>query len=509
MTLYRKYRPQTFGEVEGQDHVVETLRRAIALDRVAHAYLFCGARGVGKTTVARLLAKAVNCLDKKNKPCGKCKNCLAIAAGNFIDLIEIDAASNRGIDEVRELRDKIKFSPSIGKKKVYIIDEVHMLTREAFNALLKTLEEPPAHSIFIFATTEVHKLPETVISRCQRFDFRLAQKGSIAKNIKEIAKSEKFDLPDDVLDLLIRASGGSYRDAQTMLGQLEPHLEDGKLTYELALSVLQISHQGQIDDFIKLLREADANKAIEYIAALKEKGVDFGSFLDELIYTVRENLIEGIKSGAEVDWEKTVLKRLLEAEKEAKVTPVASLPLELAVIDLASSEINQNQISNVVGSRSEGWCGQSQKQDSKFKNGEEDTVKLSKQPEKIIEKPEPKPEKAVPVRDTRTEDPRFAEQIGNFSAGQRMAIIGEVAHKNKSLSVLLSSAEWRSGRGGIHLGVEYPLYKEKIMSKNNLTTIESEIEKILGTKTRLTCEVLKGKEQDLEEGIGEVFELES
>ncbi len=172
--LYRKWRPKTWGEVVGQDHIVQTLKNALATNRVGHAYLFSGPRGTGKTTTARLLAKAVNCLgpDDQEKPCDACEHCLAVDNGNYLDLIEIDAASNTSVEDVRDLRDKINFSPNSGKYKVYIIDEVHMLSTAAFNALLKTLEEPPAHAIFILATTEIHKIPATVLSRCQRHEFR-------------------------------------------------------------------------------------------------------------------------------------------------------------------------------------------------------------------------------------------------------------------------------------------------------------------------------------------------
>jgi DNA polymerase-3 subunit gamma/tau len=173
VALYREWRPQTFSEVVGQQHVTRTLANAVNQDRIAHAYLFCGPRGTGKTSVAKILAKAVNCLDRQGaEPCNQCDNCRRITQGNSMDVLEIDAASNRGIDEIRDLREKIKFAPTGGKAKVYIIDEVHMLTNEAFNALLKTLEEPPAQILFVLATTEPHKIPATILSRCQRFDFR-------------------------------------------------------------------------------------------------------------------------------------------------------------------------------------------------------------------------------------------------------------------------------------------------------------------------------------------------
>ena len=204
--LYRTWRPALWDEVVGQDHIVQTLKNAVAMGRLGHAYLFGGPRGTGKTTSARLLAKAANCLaeDPAERPCNKCDNCLAVNEGRFLDLIEIDAASNTSVDDVRELRDKINFAPSQGKYKVYIIDEVHMLSTSAFNALLKTLEEPPAHVIFILATTEIHKIPATVLSRCQRFEFRRIPVPVIIEKLKELTKKEKIKIDDDALSLIAR-----------------------------------------------------------------------------------------------------------------------------------------------------------------------------------------------------------------------------------------------------------------------------------------------------------------
>src|SRR5512135_2041603 len=204
--LYRKYRPKDWNEVVGQDPIVQTLRNAIAADRVAHAYLFAGSRGTGKTTLARLLAKAVNCLnpDPTKRPDNECENCKAVNENRFMDLIEIDAASNTSVDDVRDLRDKINFSPSQGKYKIYIIDEVHMLSNQAFNALLKTLEEPPSHAIFILATTEVHKIPATVLSRCQRHEFRRIPVATIAAFLQEKCAAEGLRVEPEALDLICR-----------------------------------------------------------------------------------------------------------------------------------------------------------------------------------------------------------------------------------------------------------------------------------------------------------------
>ncbi|MDD5437493.1 MAG: DNA polymerase III subunit gamma/tau, partial [Candidatus Omnitrophica bacterium] len=211
----RKYRPQTFDDIIGQSHVTTTLKNAISQDRVAHAYLFAGPRGVGKTTAARILAKALNCeKGPTTKPCNTCASCKEITQGSSLDILEIDGASNRGIDEIRNLRDNVKFAPAKGKFKVYIIDEVHMLTPEAFNALLKTLEEPPKHVKFIFATTQAHKVPPTILSRCQRFDFRRIGSAQIVENLKKIVGAEALEINDEALGLIARYSDGGMRDAQ-------------------------------------------------------------------------------------------------------------------------------------------------------------------------------------------------------------------------------------------------------------------------------------------------------
>ncbi|KAA3664280.1 MAG: DNA polymerase III subunit gamma/tau, partial [Chloroflexi bacterium] len=220
--LYRKWRPARFEDVIGQEHITCTLQNSVAADRVGHAYLFCGPRGTGKTTLARLLAKAVNCLhdDVAERPCNECRICQAVNDGRFLDLIEIDAASNTGVDDMRDLRDKINFSPNEGRFKVYIIDEVHMLSTAAFNALLKTLEEPPPHVKFVLATTEEHKVPITIKSRCQQFNFRLLTTVEIKQRLAWMADKEGFTIVPDAMTMIARQGAGSLRDAESLLDQL-------------------------------------------------------------------------------------------------------------------------------------------------------------------------------------------------------------------------------------------------------------------------------------------------
>jgi DNA polymerase III subunit gamma/tau len=285
--LYRKYRPKEWAELIGQDHVVQTLKNAIAADRVAHAYLFAGSRGTGKTTLARLLAKAVNCTnsDPAKRPDNECENCKAVNENRFLDLIEIDAASNTSVDDVRDLRDKINFSPSQGKYKIYIIDEVHMLSTAAFNALLKTLEEPPPHAIFVLATTEIHKIPATVLSRCQRHEFRRVPVDEIVANLKKIVKAENFQADDDALIQIARQSAGGMRDAQSLLDQLASMGE--KITLALAQTVLGTATSQTVLDIISSIRDHDPAYGLETIHKALDAGADPRSLARQIVEYLR------------------------------------------------------------------------------------------------------------------------------------------------------------------------------------------------------------------------------
>src|SRR5574341_412842 len=308
--LYRKYRPQGWAEVIGQDHVVQTLRNAIVADRVGHAYLFSGPRGTGKTTLARLLAKAVNCLakDPAKRPCNVCEHCKAVNGNRFLDLIEIDAASNTSVDDVRDLRDKINFSPSQGKFKIYIVDEVHMLSTAAFNALLKTLEEPPPHAIFVLATTEIHKIPATVLSRCQRHEFRRVALDQIVANLKQIVKAEGLAADDEALTLIARQATGSIRDAQSLLDQLAS--AGTKITLALTQTVLGTATSQTVLDLIDSIRDHQPARGLETIHRALDGGADPRSLARQIVEYLRGLMLIQLGNSDQVEATKDIKERM-------------------------------------------------------------------------------------------------------------------------------------------------------------------------------------------------------
>src|SRR4030042_1720671 len=290
LVLARKWRPQLFEEVVGQQHITQTLQNAISQKRGAHAFLFTGARGVGKTSTARILAKALNCeKGLQTNPCDQCTNCQEITHGTSMDVIEIDGASNRGIDEIRELKENVRYTPAKSRHKIYIIDEVHMLTREAFNALLKTLEEPPPHIIFVFATTEPHKIPATILSRCQRYDFKRIPLKEIIGSLKWIIEEEKVQISQRGLLLIARESEGSMRDAQSLLDQVISY--GGKqIRDEDMTDVLGLIDQKILYDTIEAIAQKDTERCLEIVENIYQYGYDIQHFCQELLQYLR-NLI--------------------------------------------------------------------------------------------------------------------------------------------------------------------------------------------------------------------------
>lgn len=290
--LYRKYRPQNFTDVKGQEHIVTTLKNQINAGRIGHAYLFCGTRGTGKTTIAKIFARAVNCEHPVDgSPCGECPVCQAITAGNSLNVIEIDAASNNGVDNIREIRDEVTYAPTEGKYKVYIIDEVHMLSIGAFNALLKTLEEPPSYVIFILATTEAHKLPITILSRCQRYDFHRISVDTISKRLKELLEQEQAQAEDKAIRYIAKSADGAMRDALSLLDQCMAFYMGQKLTYDQVLDVL-----GAVDTerFSAILRAIINNQVVEVMGQVENlvtEGRDLGQFVNDFTWYLRNLLL--------------------------------------------------------------------------------------------------------------------------------------------------------------------------------------------------------------------------
>jgi DNA polymerase-3 subunit gamma/tau len=291
LVIARKYRPQLFEEIVGQESATRTLRNAIQLKRIAHAYLFAGVRGVGKTTTARVLAKALNCLEGPTvTPCNQCDSCREIAAGNALDVLEIDAASNRGIDEIRELRENVKYRPARDRYKVFIIDEVHMLTTEAFNALLKTLEEPPEHAVFILATTELHKVPSTILSRCQHFNFRAIDRSTILARLRDIADQEKVQIGDNSLNDIVVAAEGSMRDAQSILDQVISFC--GKTVEETQVrEMLGVVPQQILLEFTQALAAVESRAVVQLVDRLVQNGRNLQQFVRDLLGHFRHLLL--------------------------------------------------------------------------------------------------------------------------------------------------------------------------------------------------------------------------
>ncbi|PIE85807.1 DNA polymerase III subunit gamma/tau, partial [Candidatus Gracilibacteria bacterium] len=338
MSLYLKYRPQDFDNLVGQKFIKDTLQKSLDEDKYVGAYLLCGPRGTGKTSTARLLAKTMNCLNKKNgNPCLKCDICKNFAEERLVDIIEIDAASNTGVDNIRELIEKAQFRPTLTKFKVYIIDEVHMLSKGAFNALLKILEEPPSFVKFILATTETHKVPETIISRCQRYDFRRISNEDIKNRLLLISKKENITIDDKSIDYIIQNSGGGLRNAISLLEQLN---NGGKIIFDEVIDKLGISPNSQYKEFFKQLLENDSN-VIKTLENINSSGKNIKLFFKGLIFYIKDDILKDLKKGKSIVTKLKVLQILDETYTKTKNSLNEDITFLVGVLNI----INREEIS--------------------------------------------------------------------------------------------------------------------------------------------------------------------
>ncbi len=474
-TLYRKYRPQTFEEVVGQNHVKITLLNELVSGRIAHAYLFTGPRGVGKTTVARLLAKAVNCLHRKKdgNSDNTCEACKEITSGQSLDLIEIDAASHTGVENVRaQVIENARFTPSRWKYKVFIIDEVHMLSISAFNALLKTLEEPPEHALFILATTEVHKVPETIISRCQRFDFRKLRSEDLVERLRGIVGKEKIAVEDEVVEEIARTARGSARDAESLLGQVLT-LGDGKsVTREQAELVLPRSDFDHVLELFDALVRKDATAGITVINTLIREGVHLGRFTQDALELFRKVLLLKVNSQLAMfstlefskEQEEQVLAQVervdlayvermitvfLAKEQQLKTSILPQLPLELAVVELTAG-LESEPVFAKLPARPNRPAGTS----------------ASNAPEQTPSSDVPKPQRRTKSSGG---DPLTLEAVQQ----RWVEILGYLQSRNQSLRLTMNVAvPQRVEEDAVVLGVGYEFHRERIEMPKNRALIE-------------------------------------
>ncbi len=509
VALYRKYRSQKFKEILGQDHVCQTLINSLKNSRISHAYLFTGPRGVGKTSVARILAKAVNCTSiSEGEPCDKCVTCQAIIGGRALDLIEIDAASNRGIDEIRELREKIKFAPTEGKYKVFIIDEVHMLTKEAFNALLKTLEEPPIHAIFILATTEVHRVPTTVLSRCQRFDFRRIGLDDLINRLDYIAKNERIEIDSQALKTIAETSEGGFRDAISLLDQLASYGEKRVGIKEIRL-VLGLSDLEAIENFIDCLNKNDIQGGISLINHLINDGYDLHQFTKSVIEILRKILLVKIAGSANLEMSEERIERIQKlaqsfsisrilqaielfsaAEKEFKTSVFPQLFLEMSLVRLAME--GEEEPERLVKKEVEGIIKEEAEKEMEVKSQEKKEITKKKKVKVKTEskKKEKKKEKSP------TKEPSKKILKGEKEPSEYWPeVIAEVKSKNNSISAFLKVAEPEFKDNAVVLNFPYKFHKERIEDHKNRKIVEAALDKIYKKKYIIKC-ILKEKSKE-------------
>lgn len=452
--LYRKYRPENFDDIMGQEHIVGVLKNAVKENLTSHAYLFSGPRGTGKTSIARILAKAVNCQDKTDhNPCGKCATCLAIAEGRLMDLMEIDAASNRGIDEMRDLREKVKFAPTEGQFKVFIIDEVHMLTKEAFNALLKTLEEPPTHAIFILATTEINKVPATIISRCQRHDFKRIKLADLVTKLSKISKKEKITISDDALEMIAETSEGGLRDAESLLDQLSTiGLE--KIEETDVENILGLAPHKTVADFITSLLEKDNPKALQVIEKASQDGVDLIIFTKSSIEFLRKLLSAKLGNLENIEGTKEQIEELKKISEQTEIKTIVEISEEFLWAQAAfKTGIEPKAILSIL-------CA---------KNEEE---KGSQIQVKVVSEAEPKVKQSKVVQKPN---------------GKWQQFLMEIKSKNNTMYAFLRVASPEFTEDGLVLAFPYQFHKERIEETRNKRIVEEILTRVYGEEINIKC----------------------
>jgi len=508
---YRKWRPLDFEGVIGQEHIIRILRNALAKSRIAHAYLFSGPRGTGKTSTARIIAKAVNCLaeDMTARPCNLCDHCKAINAGRFLDLIEIDAASNTSVDDVRSLREKINFSPTQGRYKVYIIDEVHMLSNAAFNALLKTLEEPPAHAIFVLATTEVHKIPATVLSRCQRHEFRRIPINYIQVNLKKIAEEEGINVDTAALTAIARQSTGSMRDAVSLLDQLAS--TGSEVTLALTKDVLGTAGSESVTSLTEAILTGDAGKGISVINHALDSGSDprqFGrqvvDYLRAVLMTKMGNIEQLEAALEERDQLKVLAKRfemgkLLDAlyafDRAAQHTSIGwqpGLQLELAVTRLTQNDSKKmkqekSRPVNVKQTMASGKRISQQKPNPKKVRKEVSRKKEESREIKDIEKQKNVPNPQEIKQNKQSDGNDVQAQWKEIRAAAKLISPETGALLNSCKSIYIR-------RGRLVLGFSSGILQSKMENGHNISCAKQAVKQISGVDMEIDCEIA-GKER--------------